>query len=147
MIDLILMYYGLLWPSRGNGKKRIAITLQDIVIETILGGKNSVQGPLLLQLLQLLFVDHVSIYLLNGQYFSMCKSYKIRFSFFHWDNLTGYKKNRTLYKSVTLKKRKNIPIVKDASCEILTTQGIGLKNVNIPCVSQDARISTAATNR
>ena len=30
------------------------IPLQDIVIETILGGKNSVQGPLLLKLL---FVD------------------------------------------------------------------------------------------
>ena len=29
----------------------VGVALQDIVIETILGGKNSVQGPLLLKLL------------------------------------------------------------------------------------------------
>ena len=42
-------------------------TLQDIVIERLIGGENCVQGPLLLKLLFVGLKNKVSIYSLKGQ--------------------------------------------------------------------------------
>ena len=57
------------WQKISKIKKTsVSFSLQDIIIERMLGEKHSVQDSLLLKLLFVGLKDNVSIYALKGQY-------------------------------------------------------------------------------